>query len=418
MSTQTEKLAIHGGTPVKTTPYGTGKRWGEAELRHLKEAIEQDSLFYTKGRKCAQFREAFASRYGMKHCVLTNSGTAAIHVALGALDVGVGDEVITAPISDMGSVIGMLYQNAVPIFADLHPHTYNMTAETIEPKITEHTKAILVVHLAGAPCDMDPILELASARGIPVFEDCAQSYLCEYKGRLVGTIGAIGCFSLNDFKHIGAGDAGMILTNDDRLADKAALFADKMYDRTGQSREITQLAPNYRTNELVAAVALGQLEKLDGIVAGRRRYGDALHAGVDGLAGLHPHGLAPGGRHSYWFYLMRIDPDVLKVDRDEFAAACIGEGLNNWDTGYTASCLYNRPLFQNRTAYPNSHYPFVNPELGRDYRYHAGDCPNAEAIIETGLYFPVREFFTEQDAAETVAGVRKVHAYFHRKAQG
>jgi len=277
-------------------------------LRHLKEALAQNSLFYTKGNQVREFRAAFAERYGMKHCVMANSGTAAIHVALGALDVGVGDEVITAPITDMGSVIGILYQNAVPIFADLDPHTYCMTAESIEAKITPHPKAILVVHLTGAPADMDPIMELADAKEIPVVEDCAQSYLCEYKGRLAGTIGAIGAFSLNDFKHIGAGDGGMILTNDDALLDKAALFADKMYDRTGQSREITQLSPNYRVSELVAACALGQLEKLDDIVARRRRYGDALHAGFAGLAGLHAQGFSPGGRSSYWFYMARIDP--------------------------------------------------------------------------------------------------------------
>ncbi len=412
MSDNDTKLAIHGGTPVKTTPYGTGHRWGEAELRHLKEAIEQDSLFYVKGRKTKQFREAFAKRYGMKHCVMASSGTAAIHVALGALDVGVGDEVITAPITDMGSVIGILYQNAVPIFADLDPNAYVMTAESIEAKITEHTKAIVLVQLTGAPADMDPIMEMANARGIPVIEDCAQSYLCEYKDRLAGTIGKIGAFSLNDFKHIGAGDGGMILTNDDALADKAALFADKMYDRTGGGREIAQLAPNYRISELVTACGLGQLEKLDEIIANRRRYGDAIHAGFQGLDGLTPQKFVPGARPSYWFYLARIDEKVLGVGRLEFCEALQAEGLNNWTDGYTDNCVYNQPLFRNRTAYPNSQYPFVNPELDRDYQYHEGDCPDAEAIVNACMYFPVNEFFTEADAAETVAGLRKVHAHF------
>ena len=142
-----EKLAIHGGQKTKTDSFGSGKRFGELELKHLQEALNQNTLFYWYGTKVKEMCKKFSDMYGMKYCVATSSGTAAIHTALGAAGVTVGDEVITSPITDMGSIIGILYQNAIPVFADLDPNTYNMTAESIEKKITEKTKAILVVQI-------------------------------------------------------------------------------------------------------------------------------------------------------------------------------------------------------------------------------------------------------------------------------
>ena len=170
-----EKLAIHGGTPVKTTPYGTTKRFGKRELEYLEQALEQNTLFYWKGSFAKRLCEKFAEIYGAKHCAVTSSGTSAIHTALGACGVQPGDEVITAPITDMGSVIGILYQNAVPVFADLDPNSYNMTAKTVEEKITDKTRAVVVVHLAGNAAEIDEIVEVCHKRGIYVIEDCAQS---------------------------------------------------------------------------------------------------------------------------------------------------------------------------------------------------------------------------------------------------
>ena len=138
-----EKIAMLGGTPVKTTPFGTGKRFGEEELQQLKEALEQNTLFYWYGEKVKTFTKKFADMYGAKYCVATSSGTAGIHVALGAVGITCGDEVITSPITDMGSVIGILYQNAIPVFADLDPHTYNMDPKSIEKCIPRRPKRSL-----------------------------------------------------------------------------------------------------------------------------------------------------------------------------------------------------------------------------------------------------------------------------------
>jgi dTDP-4-amino-4,6-dideoxygalactose transaminase len=154
------KLALFGGEKAKKTPWGTGKRFGTEELKQLEEALEQNTLFYWYGNKVKEFTQKFANMYGMKHCAATTSGSASIHVALGAAGVTAGDEVITTGITDMGTLIGILYQNAIPIFADLMPHTYNPNPKSIESKITDKTKAIVIVHLAGNPADMDQLWRL------------------------------------------------------------------------------------------------------------------------------------------------------------------------------------------------------------------------------------------------------------------
>ena len=179
-----EKLAIHGGSPLKTTPFNTGKRFGEEELAQVAEALEQQTLFYWSGKKVKTFCEKLAKMYGMPYCVAASSGTAAIHTALGALGVTEGDEVIVPPITDMGTVIGILYQNAIPIFADVEPHTYNLDPASVEKKISDKTKVILVVHLAGNPADMDAIMDIARRHNLYVVEDCAQSWYSYYRGGL------------------------------------------------------------------------------------------------------------------------------------------------------------------------------------------------------------------------------------------
>lgn len=410
-----EKLAIHGGNPVKTTPYGTGMRFGKEELTYLEEALNQNTLFYWFGNMTKRFCKKFADMYGVEHCVATSSGTSAIHVALGACGVGPGDEVITAPITDMGSVIGILFQNAVPVFADLDPHTYNMTAESIEAKITERTKAIVVVHLAGNPAEMDKIMEVARKHNVYVIEDCAQAYCCKYKGQLAGTFGDIGCFSLNDFKHISAGDGGMLIMNDQKLFETAHMFADKNFDRIGTDvkKNVPYLAPNYRMSELCGAVGLAQLDKVEDICSKRHVYGDRLNAALEGIPGLYPHKVLDGCESSWWFYLLRVNEEELGTTRKEFVDALRAEGIVA-QAGYIPSCVYQYDLFKNRNAYSGTHYPFDGTH-GNPIEYNDGDCPNAEAILDTCVKLNVNEFHTEQDLQDTILAIHKVCAYYQSR---
>lgn len=412
------KLALLGGEKVKTTPFGTGKRFGDEELKQLKEALDQNTLFYWYGEKVKAFQAKFAEMYGVKHCVTTTSGTAALHVALGTLGVTAGDEVITSPITDMGTLIGILYQNAIPIFADLDPYSFNMDPKSIEAKITDKTKAIVVVHLAGNAADMDPIMELAKKHNIKVIEDCAQSYNCYYKGRLAGTIGDIGCFSLNDFKHISAGDGGMCIMNDEEYYYKAHKFADKNYNRITRdghpSREIEFLAPNYRMSELQGAVGLAQLDKLEWICKQRSAYGEGISKGIGDLPGIHIPKIIEGGKSSFWFYMFRLDEKAANVSRDEFCKALTAEGIP-CEAGYIPKCVYEYDLFKNLNAYDGTKCPFNCKYYGKDIKYETGMCPEAEDILNTAIRMGVNEFYTEQDMNDVIAGIRKVSKHFSNK---
>lgn len=409
------ELALFGGEKTKKTPFGTGKRFGEEELEQLKQALDQNTLFYWAGNKVKEFNKKFAEMYDAKYCVSASSGTAAIHVALGTVGVTAGDEVITSPITDMGSVIGILYQNAIPIFADLDPYTYNMDPKSIEEKISDKTKAILVVHLAGNAADMDPIMAIAKKHHIKVIEDCAQSYYCYYKGKLVGTIGNIGCFSLNDFKHISAGDGGMLLLNDEELYKKALKFADKNYDRLSKDpaamRKIEFLAPNYRMNELTGAVGLAQLSKLGWICENRNHYGEKLSSGIKGLPGVHLPKMIAGGKSSYWFYMLRIDEKAAGVSRNEFSKALTAEGIPN-QPGYIPTCVYEYDMFLNKNVYEGTDCPFGCKHYGKDIQYYKGMCPTAEEILRTAIRLNVNEFYTDADCNEVIEAIRKVSNYY------
>jgi len=394
-----EKLAIHGGTPVKTTPFGQGRRFGAEELEQLREALEQNTLFYWHGKKVKGFCAKLAGIYGMPYCAAASSGTAAIHTALGALGVGPGDEVITTPITDMGTVIGAMYQGAAMVFADLDPHTYNPDPRSIEARITERTKAIVVVHLAGNPADMDAVMDVARRHDLKVVEDCAQSWLSYYKGRLAGTMGDIGCFSTNEFKHISTGDGGAVMTRDEALYRRALMFADKNYDRIGglAIRNCESLAPNYRMTELQGAVGIAQLEKLEGICARRSEIGERITRElgeffeIAGLPGVHPPKVLEGCRSSYWFYMMRIDAGLAGVDAQGFADALKAEGVPA-GKGYIPTCVYEYPLF--RGAYPK------------------GLCSVAEDILETSVKFSISEFWTDGDVTEIIAAIQKVAGWY------
>ncbi|WP_159886974.1 DegT/DnrJ/EryC1/StrS family aminotransferase [Paenibacillus puerhi] len=410
-----EALAIRGGVPVKSGPFGTGKRFGSEEAEQLLEALEQNTLFYHFGGKVKQFLNDFNEMYGVTYSVATSSGTAALHVAMGAAGVTVGDEVITSPITDQGTLVGILYQNAIPVFADLEPDTYNMDPRSIESRITERTKAIVVVHLTGNPCDMDPIMDLARRHNLKVIEDCAQAYLTRYKGRLVGTIGDYGCFSTNDFKHISTGDGGIVTVNSGEEADyhTAHAFADKNYRRFGTTvqRDLHAVAPNYRMTELQGAVGIAQLKKLEWICSSRTRTGDRITEGLSGHPGILPPRVDPGNVCTYWFYMLRLDGSQLTCTRDEFCEALLAEGIPN-RAGYIPDVCYMQPIFQEKQAYPGSHFPF---ELS-DATYERGLCPTAERILQTAVQIPISEFYSDQDVDDIVRAVRKVADFYLKRS--
>ncbi len=413
------KLAIEGGAPVRTQPFPTvgnasGRRMGEEEIRNLTEAIHSGRLFRYGGTFVTRLEQEFARLHGAKHAIAATSGTTALHVAVGAVQPNPGDEIITSPITDMGTIIPILFQNAIPVFADLEPDTYCLQPRSVEERLTERTAAIVVVHLFGQPTDMDPILELAGRRGIPVIEDCAQAYLAEYHGKLVGTMGALGCFSMQQSKHMTAGDVGIVITDDDELATRARLFADKGWPRGGEAREYLFLGNNYRMNELTGAVACAQLGKVESVVAARRAAAEKLNARVRQIPGVNPPGVRAGCRHSYWQYPITIDEEVLRASPRDFVAALSAEGVPAGH-GYIGRPIYMTQMLYNRTAYGTSHCPWTCEYAARNIQYQESDCPNTVEILRRIIVMPMNENYTDQDINDIAEGLDKVAAHYRSK---
>lgn len=406
-----EKLAIDGGTPVRTAPLGQGRRYTGEERRQLLEALDSGRLSYWSKYKVSEFCETVKNYFKIGYCAGGSSGSAAIHAAIAALEIEPGGEVITSPITDMGSLIGILYQNLIPVFADVDPASYNITAESIARVTTPETRAIMPVHLAGTPCDMDAIMAFAAERGIPVVEDCAQAYSAVYKGRFAGTIGDIGAFSLNESKHLSCGEGGFAITDSEELYVKLHNYFDKYYDRLGRGNRLNALAPCYRLSEMQYAVANAQFAKLDGIIAARRRIAARLTRGIEGLPGILPPAVPGASESSWWFYQFRIDPKLTKVDNVRFAELLRAEGIPA-SAGYIARPVYLENLFVNKSFFPGGIWP-AEVVSGKTRQYHEGLCPNAETVLKSTIRLPVSEFFTDADADDMVAAVRKVHRAVH-----
>lgn len=407
MAVTLKKLAIDGGNPVigdSAKPLAP-PRWGEAEMQELAEALRQETLFYWRGQRTARCMTEFQRHYPLKHVMPCSSGTASIHIAMLAINLQPGDEIITTPITDQGTVIGLLYQQGVPVFADVDPATYNLDPADVERKITPRTRAIIAVHLAGNPCNLDALRQIADHHQLKLIEDCAQAWGARYRDRPVGTIGDAGCFSFNDFKHISTGDGGMIGTNDPAIGQLLQVSGDKGYDRLSGGKSPERLAPCYRISELQSAVATVQLQRIPAIAERRNRLGNLLTERLREVPGIRPHKVEAGGFCSYWFYMFCIDSARFSCSRDELVAAMNAEGLPA-GAGYIPEPLYRYPVFQTQKFFGNG---WPARDLGHTTMdYGKVTCPNAEQVLRTAIRLEIREWMTE-DYIELVAeAVRKV----------
>ncbi len=415
-SAATGRLAKDGGEKAVTSRPGKWVRWDERERQQLNAAVEQPSLFYWQGRganrQTATFIERFKQYCPSEHVVTCSSGTAAVHIAIAAAGIGPGDEVITTPISDIGSVSGILFQQAVPVFADLGADTYNLDPRSVERCLTPRTKAILAVHLAGTPCDLAPLKALADRHRLILIEDCAQAWGAKYRGRPVGSIGHVACYSLMNSKHIGAGDGGVVASSDPRIGPALLKFSDKGNDRTDPAYTWDQtavLATNYRMSELQAGFAAVQLTRLEEIAAKRAALGRVLREGIAGLPSVVPPALAAEDRGTFWFFYFRLRLERLKCTRAEFAAALRAEGAL-CSPGYIPVPLYRLPYFQNHGFFAGR-WPIK--ELGlTTMDYAKVSCPEAEAILATGIQCTLNESMDEALMRETAAAVRKVARHY------
>ena len=399
-----DKLAIDGGPKVRTEPFPRRELFGQEEIDLVTEAIRSQKLFWWGGQYVDRFCEEFAKLYGVKHAVASTSGTAAIHVAVGTVNPNPGDEFITAPITDLGTVAPILLQNAIPIFADVD-HTYNMDPADVERKITDRTRGIIVVHLFGNACDMDAMVDIARRHNLVLIEDCSQAHVTKYKGRYLGTIGDIGCFSLQQSKHLTTGDGGMTITDSDKLYERMRFFSDKGFQRKGWGpRAYLFLAPCYRMNEQTAAVGLPQIKRVRSRVERRMKLGNLLTELISDIDGLRGAPVTEGSEHSYWSYPIWLE----KWTPDEFAKALVAEGIGA-SAGYIGRPIYScAECCASKETYGDSHFPFDSPYSDRKIEYDENLCPETERALAHMINVGLHENYSEDDIRDTAEAVRKV----------
>lgn len=405
----TEKLAVDGGVPVRTEPFPARAPFGLEDVAQVLQALQQGTLFFPSGKKVYEFERAFGELYGVGHVITSTSGTSAIHVALGALNLEPGDEVITTPLSDMGTVAPIVLCNCIPVFADVQLDTCNLDPDDIERKITDRTRAIIAVHCWGQPADMDRIMDIARRHDLRVIEDCAQAHYTRYKGKLAGTIGHLGAFSLQDSKHLQCGDGGVTITNDDDLGKRAALYVDKGCDWSADRKYRLRYAfigPCYRMTELQGAVLVAQLARLPWIVGRRREMGDRLAEMLAGIPHVYPPERTEGVEHAYWQFPLRVDEEGMGIEPGAFGAALSAEGI---PTGkWLGKPLYMFEAIRDKIAFGESKYPWAFTQRGMAMEYHEGLCPNAELALKQLQTLPLNERTTERDIEDIARAVRKV----------
>ncbi len=373
----------------------SGRTLGDEEIAAVTEALRSGTLTSTKGTFVSQLEARFAQMLPVKHAYACASGTAAIHCAIAAIDPNPGDEIITTSITDMGALAPILYQGAIPVFADIDPLTCNVTAATVEERISERTKAIVVTHLFGNPCEVDEIMALGKRHGIAVIEDCAQAFLATRNGRAVGSIGDIGCFSLQQGKHITTGEGGIVVTNDDALARRIHLFINKAWGYGDPHPDHSFLALNYRMSELCGSVAFAQLGKLESVVLRRRALARMLTERLASVAEIVTPSVADHAEHSYWKYCIRAH-ESLPADAVLTMAELLKERGVTTVPRYIQKPAFMCQVFQERRTFGASGYPFTlaRPEV-LDYRLER--YLGTASALERILVIPWNDRYSEED---------------------
>lgn len=407
-----EKLAIHGGPSVRATPMPNRKLFGaeekEAAMRVFDDSVASGNAFLYNGKYEQEYEKAFGQFMGGGFTDGVNSGTNALFVALGALQLDAASEVVVPPITDAGGVMPVVLLNCIPVPADADPRTYNVGPEQVRAAITERTRAIVIAHIGGDVVDMDPILEIAHDRKIPVVEDCSQTHGGKYKGRLVGTLGDIAAFSTMGGKHHAAGgQGGLVYTHSEELFWQARRFADR-----GKPFNLTEAAGNVRAglncnlNDLAAAIGTVQIGKLPGIIARRRAVGETIKQRLDAEAQSVSVGWqTPESESVYWFLRIKIETEKLRVDKNTFVQALAAEGI-----GATASYRHlpsEAPWFVSRITYGKSACPWACPLYQGDRKRH-DTLPNAIKATESHFNVVVYESYGEQETEDIVRALLKV----------
>jgi len=424
------KLAVYGGRPVRTEPFPAYNTIGPEEKAAVERVLDSGILsrflgswhddFYG-GPEVRALEMEWAEYFGARNAVAVNSCTSGLYCAVGATGVEPGEEIIVTPYTMSATAMAPLIYNAIPVFSDIEEDFFCLDPGLIEEKITPGTRAIIVVDIFGQPYNADAVNAIAEKHGLLVIEDTAQSPGALYRERFAGTLGDIGVYSLNYHKHIHCGEGGIVVTDNDELAEKVRLIrnhAESVVEDKGVTDLVNMVGFNFRMTELEAAVARCQLRKLDGILKERRDNCAYLSEQLGHIPAVVPPETRPGCTHSYYVHACKFREEIAGVSRNTFIAAVKaelppfrsreGEGVKI-GCGYVKP-LYLRPLFQQKIAYGSKGFPFTAPWHEGEIDYSEGICPVVERLHTTELFTHelMQPQMTREDMDDVVKAFRKV----------
>ena len=396
------QLAVNGGTPVRQRPWPAWPVWDEADARAVADVVRSGQWFAMSGRGVNAFADRFAAFHNARFGAPCTNGTQAIEIALRAVGVKAGDEVIVPPYTFIATASACVEVNAVPVFADIDPDTYNLDPRAAEAAITDRTTAIIAVHIAGCPADMDAFQELARRRGLLLIEDAAQAHAAEWRGRRVGALGDAGTFSFQASKNLNAGEGGIVLTDRPEVYDRAWSLINVGRVRDGGRYEHALLSGNYRMTEWQGALLLSQMRRLEEQTQRRNENALYLARQLEEIPGIRP--LKRDERitcHAYHLFIFRYSAaEFGGLPRQEFLRALSAEGVP-CSPGYT-------PLYRSDAFRPDrATHPFAGE---RDYA--AVHCPVAERVCAEEAVWLTQPMLlgTRSDMDDIAAAIRKIRA--------
>lgn len=400
-------LALHGGPPAAKRDWPAWPVWDDSERRAVLEVLESGKWWY--GQRVRQFEEAFAAFHNVKHAVSCTNGTTAIEVGLRALGVVRGDEVIVPPYSFIATASAVVMVGAIPVFADIDPDTLCLDPQDVRRKITPRTRAIIPVHVGGRFADMPGLSALAEPGDIPILEDAAHAWGSLLDGTGPGTIGRCATFSFQISKNITAGEGGMILTNDEALADLCRSGTNCGRRTGGAWYDHDYLGSNLRMTEFQAAILLAQLARLEAQIGLRERNAAMLDRRLAGLRGIRCLKTEPGmNRRSYHMYIFRMESEALAgVSRDRFIEALKAEGVPASAGWYHP--LYRNGVFQKASDSALREHGIISPLSGKGLDYTRVCCPIAEQVCRDAVWIPHQVLLArESDVMAVCDAIEKV----------